>query len=39
MEDENLTKICMNLSISSFAKEWDNEDDDYWNQYIYNDKH
>ncbi|MEK7253542.1 MAG: hypothetical protein AAB316_02260 [Bacteroidota bacterium] len=29
--DEELTRLAMNLSQSSFAEVWDNEEDEIWN--------
>lgn len=29
-----LTKSSMELSSSSFSLEWNNEDDEYWNNYL-----
>lgn len=32
--DEELTKMCMNLSESSLAKDWEGEDDEYWASFL-----
>lgn len=34
LSSKDLTISSMKLSQSSFAKEWDNENDDYWNSYL-----
>ena len=30
LNEKGLTKMCMELSIPSLAKDWDNEDDAHW---------
>lgn len=32
--DSELTRHSMELSMNSFRELWENEDDNYWNQYI-----
>lgn len=32
--ENHLTKVSMDLSISSFKELWEKEDDEYWNQYL-----
>lgn len=34
LSPKELTINSMLLSQSSFSKEWDNEDDEYWNNYL-----
>ncbi len=34
LTDRKLTMMCMKLSEKSLAKDWDNEDDEYWNNFI-----
>ena len=34
LSEEELTNMCMSLSESSLAKEWENEDDEYWESFL-----
>lgn len=34
LTSEEMTKSSMSFSISSFSKEWDLEEDEYWNKYL-----
>lgn len=33
LDDDTLTEQSMNFALSSFAEEWDKEDDELWNCY------
>ncbi len=34
LTERELTIMCMKLSETSLAKDWDEEDDEYWNKFI-----
>ncbi len=34
LTERELTMMCMKLSEKSLTKDWDNEDDEYWNNFI-----
>lgn len=36
VKEDQLTQMCMLISEESLAKDWENEDDERWNQFLIN---